>query len=68
MITDEELEKLRSPKEFYKFVNDTFYQLKNSEERKIARKKKGNYKELIQELYPLSIFLLDQYFCTQIIA
>jgi len=62
MITKEMIQKVRSPKELRKFVTE-FIKDKNKirEERHKGILKKGFYKELIDELVPLSIFCEMKY-------
>lgn len=57
MITKEQIEKQRTPKELREFVIDYIQSVKNNKnERHKAFSKKGAYKEFIDELIPLSVF------------
>ena len=69
MITKEVLETKRSPKDLRAFVQKTFDSIQsNPGERKIARLKKSYYKELIEEIYPFSIFCELKYSDAQVLC
>ena len=62
MITKDDLETKKTPDDLYAFVESTFESiLTNAEEKKVARLRKPPYKELIEEVYPLSIFCKQKY-------
>lgn len=62
MITKDDLEIKRTPDELSAFVDSTFNAIRADENvRKIARLRKPPYKELIEEVYPLSVFCSLKY-------
>ena len=62
MITKDELETGRTPKELSEFVSQIFDQIRADDAQvKLARTRQGTYKEFIEEVYPLSIFLSCKY-------
>ena len=62
MVTKEDLQEKRTPNDLCEFVETTFATIKSDKETKeIARLKKGLYKELIEEVYPFSIFCKLKY-------
>lgn len=65
MITREEIIKPRPPKELYNYVKNMLKKLRATKERSNFRIKKWHYKEfieeLIEELIPLSIFVMKKY-------
>lgn len=57
MITEKELQVKRSPEELHKFVESTFESIRaDDKSKKVARLRKPPFKELIEEVYPLSVF------------
>lgn len=62
MITSADLQIKRTPDELKRFVSTTFDSIKADDEtKKVARQKKPPFKELIEEVYPLSIFCNIKY-------
>jgi len=62
MITKYDLEIKRTPDKLAVFVQSTFESIRADEnERKIARLRRTPYKELIEEVYPLSVFCTLKY-------
>lgn len=57
MITTDELQVKRTPKQLSDFIESTFESIRSdAATRQIARLRKPPYKELIEEVYPLSVF------------
>ena len=57
IITIDELQHKRSPRELHDFVESTFESIRADDDiKKVARQRKPPFKELIEEVYPLSIF------------
>lgn len=62
MITVDDLQLKRTPEELDRFVASTFESVRADDNiKKIARLKKPPFKELIEEVYPLSIFCNIKY-------
>jgi len=74
MITKEDLQIKRTPEDLYNFIKDTLGKIRlNKEVKRIARLRRSPYKELIEEVYPLSVFCKLKYkdssvFCQPIIG
>lgn len=69
MITKQDLEEKRTPAGLSKFVESTFDSIRSVEEKKhAARRRKQPYKELIEEIYPLSIFCKLKYKDTNVLC
>jgi len=61
-ISKENLEKKRTPEELYEFVQKSLSSIsKDEQSKKEARLRKNGSKELIEEVYPLSIFCRIKY-------
>ena len=57
MITSADLQVKRTPDELNKFVSTTFEYIRADDNvKKVARQRKPPFKELIEEVYPLSVF------------
>ncbi|HDZ69178.1 MAG TPA: hypothetical protein ENH43_02020 [Phycisphaerales bacterium] len=62
MISVDDLQEKRSPEELDEFVQSTFAAIRADKDiRKTARLRKPPFKELIEEIYPLSIFCNVKY-------
>ena len=62
MISVDDLQEKRSPEELDEFVRSTFDAIRADDDiRKTARLRKPPFKELIEEIYPLSIFCNVKY-------
>jgi len=62
MITSADLEVKRTPEELKEFVSSTFDSIRaDNATKKVARQRKPPFKELIEEVYPLSIFCNIKY-------
>lgn len=62
MVTKQDLETKRTPEDLHTFVQSTLDLIRNNQDkRKEVRLKKILYKELIEEIYPFSIFCKLKY-------
>lgn len=62
MLSVEDLQIKRSPEELSEFVQSTFEGIRADKNvRKTARLRKSPFKELIEEIYPLSVFCVQKY-------
>src|SRR5438094_7640286 len=62
MVTEEDLQRPRTTRELQGFLHQTFAAIgADPEARKAARARKGLYKKLIEELWPLSWYFAAKY-------